>query len=149
MTPNELYARADYEISHCLSLLFPCNGFSKHLPEIADGGIYGFQDQEEVVFRVYKDFDFDGRRFWRLASVWLNGKPVMILQNAGREGTDHCERFITDVEAYKALVKTVQKYVIPDPTEPDIEDIVSPDDERPGLIEFYGSHLDGHFARYR
>jgi hypothetical protein len=149
MTPNELYARQDFETSYDLDLLTPCNGYSTHIPEVGDA-FYGFNEQSEVSFRVYKDFDFDGRRFWRLASVWIGERPVMIIQNAGREGTDHHSRFITDETAYRNLIAICAKYRKPSYLDNNetMKDLVAPDHDIKDLTAFYGNSLDGRFDRY-
>lgn len=148
MTPNELYRREQYEVSHDLYLLAPCNSYTTHVPEIGDA-VYGFNEQSEITIRIYKDFDFDGRRFWRLASVWLGDRPIMIIRNAGREGTDHHSRFITDEAGYRDLIAVCAKYRKPDPHSQELEDVVPPDQDIKDLAEFYGNALDGPFQRYR
>ena len=53
-------------------------------------------------------YDFeDERRFWILCSVWYEGKPFMITQNAGREGEDFVRRFVTDKVVYKEAFKHI------------------------------------------
>lgn len=148
MTPNELYARTDFQISHDLDLLTPCSGFSTHIPEVGDA-VYGFGEQSEISFRIYKDFDFDGRRFWRIASVWIGDRPIMIIRNAGREGTDHHDRFVTDESGYRELIAICAKYRNPDHHARETGDVVAPDQDIKDLTSFYGNALDKPFARYK
>jgi hypothetical protein len=145
MKPNELYALPTYTVSHDLGMLAPCSGHTLHVPELEDAA-YGFTDQTEITIRVYRDHSFDHRRFWRLASVWLGDRPVMIIRNAGREGTDHHSRFVTDMDAYKDLVSVARKYMTA--PERNVEDLVSPDADIPDLTTFYGNSLNGEFEVY-
>jgi hypothetical protein len=149
MKPIDLYNREPELIDNDINILRGC--YYNHIPEI-DETMCQFFDKESVAknnrikIKIYKDFNFDGRRFWRLASIWLDDKPVMIIQNAGREGDDHEERFITNKELYVEMIKFIQTLV---PSQFDeIPDIVDENDDIIGLDEFYGNKLDGHFERY-
>jgi hypothetical protein len=46
----------------------------------------------------------DGNRICEMATVWFDGKPVFIAQDAGRGGRDHRRRWLTDVPLYWTLV---------------------------------------------
>lgn len=52
---------------------------------------------------------YDIRRLWSLAVVYFNLIPVMVIQNAGREGDDYAKRFIIDEnkESYKNMLKYI------------------------------------------
>jgi hypothetical protein len=45
----------------------------------------------------------DDRRYISMYSFWFDGKPVMLTQNAGREGDDFKRRLITDAALFKDL----------------------------------------------
>ncbi len=146
MKATELYNRTPESFSKDLNHL---NGYDyQHVPEIQETW---FDDDtndknEKVFFRIYKDFDFDGRRGWKLASVWFEDKPVMIIQNAGRELRDHADRFITDLDGYIGMVKYIRSLL---PVEHVIiNDVIDPSEERNDLDSFYGNSLDGVFERY-
>jgi hypothetical protein len=67
VTPSQLYAREPESTSSDLSSL---RGFSfDHVPEI-QGDLFKEDPVRRVIVRVYKHFNFDERRYWRLASVW-------------------------------------------------------------------------------
>lgn len=145
MTPAALYERAPESADRDLTILVGC--YYNHIPEASIdyyGQIYGVQ-QERVEIRYYKRFNFDGRRFWALASVWFDDAPVMIIQNAGREGDDHAARFITDPEQYTSMVHFIAslRQVKLD----EVKDVVKATDDLP-LESFYGNSLDGHFEGY-
>lgn len=152
MKPSELYARDPQETTFELCGLIGCyyNFIPEALGEEEQHLLYRdeMKANTRVEVRLYKYFDFDGRRFWKLAGVFFDGFPVMITQNAGREGDDHTARFITNEHAYKKMVKYIRT-LIPIPDEEEIPDVVSADDEFPGLTDFYGNNLDGYFERYR
>lgn len=82
----------------------------------------------------------DGYRYATLATIWYNGCPVMIVQEAGRGGRDHQRRWITDVLEYKALCIYLRSQITID-IDPHEDEVVSPDafifaDE---LYNFYGA----------
>ena len=156
MTPNELYNRMPEDSHFDLECLI--GFYYSHIPEIESLAFTNAnEDEQRVLIKEYKYFDFDGRRFWRLASVWFDDtkddkladayKPVMIIQNAGREGDDHDARFITDEQLYMEMVTYIRSLKKEDPNE--VYDVVDPDVDINNLTSFYGCDLDGHFERYR
>lgn len=64
------------------------------------------KESAQVEIRLIKHHDFDERRFWRLATVWYKKKPVMVIQNAGREGDDFVRRYITDAVQFTNEINT-------------------------------------------
>ncbi len=153
MTPNELYKRMP-ENSH-FDLTCLVGFYYNHIPELDAYDINNANEKEQrILIKEYKYFDFDGRRCWRLASVWfddnnladLRHKPVMIIQNAGREGDDHDGRFITDEKLYLEMVTYIRSLINDRPYQ--TSDVVDPDVDINNLTSFYGNELDGHFERY-
>jgi len=152
MTPNELYNRVPQHSHYDLDMLI--GFYYNHIPEIEEVSDANEKEQR-VLIKEYKYFDFDGRRYWRLASVWfddndladLRHKPVMIIQNAGREGDDHDGRFITDEKLYMEMITYLRSLVKDRPFQ--TSDVVDPDVDINNLTSFYGNELDGHFERYR
>jgi hypothetical protein len=98
----------------------------------------GTDKNERIELRYYADPYIDGRRVWRLFSVWFDGKPVMICQRAGREGRDYRNTIVTDNQAFREMNDYLwslrEDYV-------DEEDIWDPEQEIGGLTEFYGYSL--------
>jgi len=99
MKPSELYDRLpdriewafpeDVDDTTLASDCFYLIGSSfNHIPElkIPEYDSVDIKKSTEITIRIYKDFDFDGRRFWRLAAVYYTGEPIMIIQNAGSRG---------------------------------------------------------------
>ena len=143
MTPNEMYALEPESVTKDIGILV---GYGyNHIPEISfDFGCeIELESNQRVEVRYLKDFCFDGRRVWILASVWFDGKPVMIIQNAGREGSDHERRFLTDTSTYKEMVGYIQS-LLSSVTEDDLV-ITDPDSEVPDLDKFYGHSLSSEF----
>jgi hypothetical protein len=108
-------------------------------------------DSPRIEIRIYKDHHYDHRRFWRLAAVYFDGEPVMITQNAGREGDDFHRRFIVDQHRYFGLVRAILE--IPSKMEckgEPLNDLCSPDEDLgDALTAFYNAHLDqGYWERY-
>ena len=148
-TPNDVYALEPEKI---LSAEFNTHDYIwwgcyfNHIPEIDQYGKY--EDSDRISIRIYKEFDFDGRRFWRLASIWLDDSPVMIIRNAGREGDDHVSRFVTDRKKYIELVAHILSLKRLEEDDINCEDVVEPDAEIKDLLDFYGNSLFGWFERY-
>lgn len=46
----------------------------------------------------------DGYRVTEMHTLWFDGEPVFIVQNAGRGGSDHRKRWVTDSARYWALL---------------------------------------------
>lgn len=147
MKPQELYDREPEETTGDFNYLF--GTYYNFMPEIDN--FYGWIQWEKIdklriEIKIIKNFNFDGRRFWQLATVWFDGKPIMITRNAGREGDDHASRFVTDEDGYRKMVEYAKSLL---PVEfSEVKDVVNPNDDIEGLETFYGNTLDGYFERY-
>ena len=151
ITARELYARKPEVILTTAKFTqwksYWWGAYYNHIPEVDQYATYS--DTDRIHLRIYKDFNFDGRRVWILASVWFDGNPIMIIQNAGREGDDYACRFITDSAGYHDMVSHISSLRIPDTIDVEsIDDPIDLDQERTDLLDFYGNHLDGYFERY-
>ena len=135
MTPRELLALEPRKKS---------NDVYTVLNEIPDADTWDIvpETDERMEWREYAYVDFDGRRIWELGSIWFDGKPVSIVQSAGRGGRDHHERYIVDSEAYWDLVK--YSFTLPRTSEASFLEDVVPMDEDMGdkLTAFYGCTLE-------
>jgi hypothetical protein len=142
MKPIELYRRQPEKVTKEIGYL---KGFYyDHIPEINEEWEWELWrlDNEKIEIRFYKDHCFDDRRIWRLASVWFDGNPVMIIQNAGREGDDYSRRFITDKNKYIEMIDYIKSLIR---TDNEIKDLVDLEQECGELVTFYGYTLDGDF----
>lgn len=141
MTPNELYARTPAEVvKDDLSWLKGC--YYDHLPEVNAWGFELIPIVEGPLkgrfeLRFYRRYTSDGRRVWWLYAFFFDGQPVMVLQNAGREGDDHHRRIVTDPHQLARAVTLLRTFL------PAIEasEVVDPDSPVKGLDEFYGDSL--------
>jgi len=144
-TPNDLYAMTPEIVTKDLTHLEGC--YYNHVEEIGTQLMLHNVENDRVEVRFLKDYCFDGRRVWQLATVWFDEKPVMITQNAGREGDDYAKRFITDAVAFVEMCQYIKSLL---KVEPLVSvDPVDPDEDVEGLTKFYGNELGGIFERYR
>ena len=115
-----------------------------HLPELNEWEWWPFEESEcrGVDILVMREIVDDHRRFWRLAVVRLDGEPVMVIQNAGREGDDHKDRFVVSNARVAALVARLREELTltheedPPPREHDL------DEQIPGLTAFYNHRIE-------
>ena len=147
-TANELYAMEPMRTTSDVSLIKDWYCIN-HIPEISDGTWVDDVNavNTRIQIRVLKEHSFDYRRFWRLCTVWFDDKPVVIIQNAGREGSDHVERFITDGHLFAEMIHYIRTTLI-QYEEDGITIVINPDDDRNDLDDFYGNHLSGIFERH-
>ena len=101
---------------------------------------------ERITVSPIMDFNFDYRRVWTLCAVFFDDKPVMITQNAGREGCDWTKRYIVDKKLFLEMCAYVRSLLNIE----ELEEITEyPYDEQcTGYTDFYGNSLDGYFERY-
>ena len=147
-TPNELYAMTPESTTNDV---FHLVGFSyNHVPEISDDLLVNinFVKADRVDIEFLKNWNFDFRRVWILATVWFDGKPVMIIQNAGREGDDHSRRFITDSETFFQMISYIRTLLVNIVKIDNKILAINADEHNARLTEFYGNKLDGYFEKY-
>jgi hypothetical protein len=137
VTPQDLYAMLPETVNHCISTLYGC--FYSHLPEAGELESINGVVQTRIEFRILMNYQVDERRLWRLATVWFDDSPVMIIQNAGREGDDYARRFVTDDVKFEQMVLYVLsiKQMIGINT----GSVVDPQTDIPELTEFYNHSL--------
>lgn len=119
------------------------------LPEIDDTSNLWLVPEDEntkVKICTIHEFYFDGRRNWCLRSIWYENHPVMIAQNAGREGDDHIKTFITDKTRYIAMIGYIEGLIKKQFNSFDHE-IYDTTTDIPELTRFYGGEYfaDGTF----
>lgn len=140
MTPADIYAAAFVEADHYIEWLVGC--YYTHVPEVAQGisDLPSFDETKRVEVRLHAEIKWDERRSACLRSVWIDGEPVMVCVNAGREGDDHHARWITSADRYKDLLlhlNSIRSCRLPDGAVP----YVYLDAEIPEMTEFYGVDL--------
>ena len=103
MTPAELYASTPISAEPGL----PLESFGYRMaqfPEVPEGAAFLPTEDCRLVVKTHAYYQMDHRRFWELASWWLDEKPFMVTQNAGREGDDWARRWITDLGTYQEAI---------------------------------------------
>ncbi len=145
VTANDLYAREPESLGELWMLS------SSDYNHIREADIDNFPydlASDRVEVRILKHFDFDHRRFWRLSTVWFDAKPVMVIQNAGREGDDHARRFISDWPLFLQMCTHLKQ--LADLKAPEIEqaDVIGADEANDKLDFFYKNRLDGRFVQF-
>lgn len=112
--------------------------YFNHMPELGECvSTKGMKPNERVTVRVVHRTDFDPRRYWQLATVWLDNIPFMVIQNAGREGDDHSARFITRTLVYQEAARYLRSLIAMFDGAVE-KDEIDADEERTDLDEFYG-----------
>lgn len=154
MTPSDVFALPSIRETHQVNCL--CGFWYNHLPEIDEvvwqtihgnkgclgdfEGYEGAAQSERITIKEHGFYTYDHRRIWRVASVWLDDRPVMIIRNAGREGDDHKARWVVDEEAYAGLLKEVVSLANPHPQKN--EDFVDRNKDIGDVFDFYGHKID-------
>ena len=94
--------------------------------------------QNRIKIKVLKDFNFDGRRIWRLFYVEFDNVPVMFCRNAGREGDDSFDNVIINTKIYKQM----HNYIFGNMKIHFRKDkIVESNSNANSFIDFYGHNL--------
>jgi len=117
--------------------------YYSHIPEAVEAGqtdVLEHIKNERVEIKYHADKMTDPRRCWILASVWFDDKPVMIIQNAGREGDDHAHHYVTLLSLYKEMVTYIKSLI-----KPTFDDVTIPvidqEEDIKALTEFYGDKV--------
>jgi hypothetical protein len=126
---------------------FDLEQISAHINESGFVDHWGLKlENEKVQIFNIKHFNFDYRRYWEMNAVYFEDLPVMITQNAGREGDDFKKRFIIDSERFYMMCNYIHSLLLRDKSD---ELHVYPLDEKDEqFTKFYGDHLDGYFERF-
>lgn len=107
----------------------------RHLGELTASAAEAIESDGLLTIYQVAFHNVDGERFARVCALWWNKQPFMIVQNAGRSGSDHEETWITDGAAYKEaqayLAQLLTKEDEPEVTDPDQD--IYPDE----VLAFY------------
>lgn len=136
MTAKQIYNLKPTKVTRDIEVLTSTS--ITHIPELE----FEYIDEslnEKVEIKYYVDYCFDGRRTWTLASVWYINQPVMIIQNAGREGDDCVDRFITNEKLYYKMVEYLKSLI---QRKEEITDLLDENEENPSLTNFYSHRLE-------
>lgn len=118
-----------------------------HIPEVRNN-MRDNVTTDRVVVKYIKNHCFDGRRIWRLGTVWFDGEPVMVIQNAGWEGDEHRCRFITDESRFIEMCKHIHNLWDEGLNLDHLCTIHTPEEDfGDKLTTFYGYSLGGQFEK--
>ena len=109
---------------------------------IAFDGAFDFPYDEKVddfEERVYDHWQYDSSRSRKLSAIFYKGKPVAIMQFAGRKYSDHSKLYITNKEEYAELMAYLQKLMV---IQNDTLDVLDPNERLHYLNHFYGDVTD-------
>jgi len=132
--------------------LVPIKG--KWFPEVKGWGDWMPEELTQVleaegrfVIRQLVDQDAgDGYRYAVMCTIWFDGNPVATIQQAGRDGRDHFQRWITDAPrfiemcTYLMSKMTIEELFGDDVVDPDKE--VYPEE----VFYFYGNYFGDTFG---
>ncbi len=108
----------------------------KHIDNLSyDIDDSAIEDAGRIVVKKHIDPYMDGYRCFEISSVWFDGKPVMIIREAGRSGQDENDEFITNLQLYDMMTNYIKSFRVPDESFPASYD---EDKDIPELDEFYG-----------
>lgn len=149
MNIEQLYDVIPKEVSYTLGYLENSAMWNSLLPEIEDTSNLWLIPEganTKVEIRTIHEHQVDSRRYWLLRSIWFEDKPVMIAQNAGREGDDHIKTFITDKERYMSMIGYIEGLIKEQDHSFD-QPIYDTRTDMPELTKFYGGEYfaDGTF----
>lgn len=130
-TPNEFYEMEPIKTSYNLYEI------DDHLEELyTEVGYIPDLEQSRVLIKYYMYEHIDHRRVKIFGSIWFDNKPVMLFRNAGREGYDEYDRFITNESLYWEMLDYIRSLL--GYSKPELRDVIPPDEPCPRLHVFYG-----------
>ena len=133
MTANQLYA-----VAEPLERIYDPWRF-RHYLDFDDDRIPE-ESNKRVSYRVISDICEDGERCHTLGTLWLDDKPFMVTQSAGRGGMDFLDEHVTDPVLYKEALAYLRSLYKP---EPDLGlYCIDPDTPLRELTFFYGDSAD-------
>ena len=144
--PNDIYRLTPESISNNLEYI--ANPYFNHVSEtIHDFSLFHVIRSDQIEIRIISEVVKYHRSevvkyhriVWRLATVWFDNKPVMVIQNAGKYGHEHSKKFVTDRKTYKRMCDHI-KELISIENEDDIKEIDA-DKNIKGLVKFYGHRI--------
>jgi hypothetical protein len=102
-----------------------------------DESLEQLEEDKRLVLKELLNKNYDGERIAVMYSIWFDGRPVAVVQNAGRSGRDHAARWVTDTDAYAALLAYLLTFSRPN----DTRDITDPNVElyEEEICHFYGT----------
>lgn len=136
MNMNDVYAMTP------MSVTYDLDEIADHIYESGYNFMLSWPEpNKKIEIRILVLRRLDARRIWKLTSVWFDGQPFMITQNAGREGDDHVARFISDYTTFAQAINYLRTL---DNKEPNFgQPPIDPTKEFDELTNFYDFDITG------
>jgi hypothetical protein len=137
-SPAELYAfkpvRVEYDVNTIVRI---------HVPEIDTYGLdhEAVEATKRIEYRELAYHSPDSYRTWELGSIWLDGKPIMVVNNSGRGGDEYSERWITDAALYSEMIVFLRQFI----AHSEVTGFVKADTKIPAMTEFYGNTIHDYY----
>lgn len=96
-------------------------------------------EDSPVEIKIHKNPYIDGTRSWLLVSLWWEGNPVAVGQEAGRAGRDFRKLFVTNRDGFAKLAGHLNALRVM--SDGEFEEI-DPDADHEGLTNFHGDRLE-------
>lgn len=140
MKPSDIYKLPEIRQHWKMTFDELVSGWHSHIPEIDPGDIAWEKVNclTRIDIKVHVDHFCDYERICRVASVWFDEQPVMIVRHAGRSGTDEYSRFITDRHLYTEMVEYAKSKILRDDI---VSDVFTEDEDIEVLDFFYGAEM--------
>jgi len=111
----------------------------RHIDEI-DSSDLDFEEMRKAGRFEYRPLAHSPNWGWQLGTVWFDGKPVMVV-NSGGDDSENRERWVTDAEAFGAMVIFLRSFV----KDHGVTGFVDADMIIPSMTEFYGSTIHDYY----
>lgn len=135
MNMNELYARTPERETFDLNLI------KDHIYESGYNQLDGDrQSNTRIQIKAISELQLDARRVWRLYTVWFKDMPFMVCQNAGREGDDFSQRYISDLQLFKEAMNYIRMLCFLEPNFGQAR--TNPEIDIEALTSFYDGDLN-------
>lgn len=138
--PGKPIPLTDYILSDTWIPEVPDLAYSMEYAALAAMDEEGILTVRELVFQYN-----DGDRTAGMYTLWFNGAPVAIVQEAGRGGRDHNKRWITDANLFFMLCQYLRTKLSDGTLEADVHDpetLVYPEE----IFNFYGQKFGDQFG---
>jgi hypothetical protein len=110
-----------------------------HIDEL-DSDELDFEGMRETGRFEYRPLAHSPNWGWQLGTVWFDGRPVMVVNSSG-DDRENKERWVTDAEAFGALVIFLRGFV----KDHGVTGFVDKDMIVPSMTEFFGSTIHDYY----
>ena len=135
MKANDMYAKKS--LGEDTTLYYLKGNLYDHIPEVNTSKI-DYYLNTKICVKIVENEVVKKNCIKRTGTVWFEDKPFMIIQNGGEDGEYDAERYITNVDLYKAAVNyLLELFVQSVEVDIDLSDVLDPDLETESFENFY------------